>query len=94
MPINWEEFEQDVDAAITNASGKTDAQLAAKISSVTRFTDEEVEMLFPDPSDAKKLYELMRIVNSAEARNVRVKNIMQNSEKFADITLTLLGKFC
>lgn len=93
MPINWDEFNKDVDAAIDASAEKTNAQLASKISSITRFTDEEIEELFPEPADAKKLAELMQIVKSAEDRNVRVARIVENSEKFASITLALAEKF-
>jgi len=93
MPINWDEFEKDIDADVAAAAGKTDAQLASKISSVTRLTDEEVATLFPEPGDAKKVAELMCIVKSAEDRNKKISNIISNSEKFASITLTLFEKF-
>jgi hypothetical protein len=62
-------------------------------SSLTRMTDDEVKELFPTVTDAKKLSELMRIVKSAEARNTKISNIVDNSEKFAGIVLTLLDKF-
>jgi hypothetical protein len=39
------------------------------------------------------LVELMQIVNSAETRNKKISNIVENSEKFAGIVITLLDKF-
>ena len=56
-------------------------------------TDGEIKKLFPKAADAKKLVELMQIVKSAEKRNKKITNIVENSEKFAGIVLTLLSKF-
>lgn len=93
MPINWDKFEKELDGIIAESSTKTDTKLASKISSITRLTDDEVKKLFPDPSDAKKVAELMRIVKSSEDRNVKVNKIVKNSEKFGGVVLTLLSKF-
>ena len=83
----------DIDAIIDDAAQKTDDKLAGQISSLTRMTDDEVKDLFPTAADSKRLAELMRIVKSAEARNTKISNIVDNSEKFAGIVLTLLDKF-
>ena len=93
MPIEWEEFDSEVDAIIESSADKTDEKLASKISSITRMTDDEVQELFPDPADVKKLTELMKIVKSSEERNTKVNNIVSNAEKFGGIVLTLLDKF-
>ena len=93
MPIEWEEFDSEVDAIIESSADKTDEKLASKISSITRMTDDEVQELFPDPADVKKLTELMKIVKSSEERNTKVNNIVSNAEKFGGIVLTLLYKF-
>jgi len=83
----------DIDAIIDDAAQKTDDKLAGQISSLTRMTDDEVKDLFPTAADAKRLAELMRIVKSAETRNTKITNIVDNSEKFAGAVLTLLDKF-
>ena len=93
MPIDWDKFDRDLEIAITDGGDKTDAQLASKISSITRMTDEEVMELFPHPTDAKKLAELMKIVQSADNRNQKINKIVSNAEDFGGIVLTLLGKF-
>jgi len=93
MLIEWEEFDSEVDAIIESSADKTDEKLASKISSITRMTDDEVQELFPDPADVKKLTELMKIVKSSEERNTKVNNIVSNAEKFGGIVLTLLDKF-
>lgn len=83
----------DIDAIADDAANKTDDKLAGKISSLTHMTDGEIKKLFPKAADAKKLVELMQIVKSAEKRNKKITNIVENSEKFAGIVLTLLSKF-
>ena len=93
MPVNWEEFDNDIDSIIEESADKTDDRLASRISSITRMTDDEVKELFPDPADVKKLAELIKIVKSAEDRNIKVNRIAANAEKFGGIVLTLLQKF-
>ncbi|MBI5582108.1 MAG: hypothetical protein HY895_23365 [Deltaproteobacteria bacterium] len=93
MPVNWDDLASDADKEIDKAVERTDAKLASKISSITRLTDEEIQKLFPEPADVKKLAELMRIVNGAEARNKKINQIVNNSEAFAGIILDLLKKF-
>lgn len=92
MPIDWEKFDSEIDAVIEESANKTDEKLASRISSITRMTDEEVQELFPDPADVKKLSRLMAIVKSAEDRNTKVNKIVDNAEEFGGIVLSLLGK--
>ena len=91
MALNFSDI--DIDAISDDAVQKTDDKLAGQISSLTRMTDDEVKDLFPTAADSKRLAELMRIVKSAETRNTKISNIVDNSEKFAGIVLTLLDKF-
>lgn len=51
--------------AIRNAAKKKDDKLAFQISSFKRLKDAEIKEMFPEPSDVKKLADLMAIVNSA-----------------------------
>lgn len=92
MAIDWDKIDAEVDGIIEQAANATDEKLASKISSVTRLTDEEIMELFPEPSDVKKLKELMKVVKSAEDRNTKVNNIIANVEDFAGIIITILGK--
>jgi hypothetical protein len=92
MPINWEEFDENLDQAITESVDAVDTKLASHISSITRLTDDEVSELFPEPADLKKLSELLKIVKSAEDRNKKVNSIITNSEEFSGVVLTLLTK--
>lgn len=93
MPIDWEEFDNEIDSIIESSAGATDKKLASRISSITRMTDDEVQELFPDPADIKRLAELMKIVKSAEERSTKINNIVSNSKEFGGIVLTLLEKF-
>lgn len=93
MPVDWDNFERNLDSIIDSGAQRADARLASQISSVTRMTDQEVQELFPEPADALKLARLMKIVKSADDRNTKVNNIVSNSEEFAGVILTLLEKF-
>lgn len=93
MPINWDEFDNEIDDIIAESADETDQKLASKISSITRMTDDEVKVLFPDPTDVKKLAELMKVVKSSENKNNKINKIVANVEEFGGIVLTLLSKF-
>jgi hypothetical protein len=60
---------------------------------ITRMTNEDVIKLFPKSADAIKVAELMKIVKSAETRNRKVKELADNAEKLAGVTLNLLDRF-
>jgi|TARA_R110000787_G_scaffold115167_1_gene225084 short-subunit dehydrogenase len=92
MPINWEEFDESLDQAITESVDAVDTKLASHISSITRLTDDEINELFPEPADLKKLSELLKIVKSAETRNNKVNSIINNAEEFSDVIFTLVDK--
>ena len=92
MPINWEEFDESLDQAITESVDAVDTKLASHISSITRLSDDEINELFPEPADLKKLSELLKIVKSAETRNNKVNSIINNAEEFSDVIFTLVDK--
>ncbi|MFT6154922.1 MAG: hypothetical protein ACJA0E_000883 [Bermanella sp.] len=92
MPINWDEFDEDLNQAITESAKATDTKLASHISSITKLTDDEINTLFPAPSDIKKLAELLKIVKSSEAQNKKVNSIINNAEKLSGVMLTLINK--
>ncbi len=93
MAIDWSSFDKELDAAIERGAAKTDAKLAAQVSSLTRLTDAEVKQLFPEPADVERLATLLKIVKSAESRNVRMKRIASNIDDLAGTLLTLVEKF-
>ena len=90
MPKNWKEI--DFNAIAKDSAQKTDSALAAQISSLTTLNAVEVKKLFPEKADVAKFVELMSIVKSADDKNKKIKQIMENSEKFAGIIVTVLGK--
>jgi len=90
MAKNWKDI--DFKAIAKDAAQKTDATLASQISSITTLTDAEVKKLFPEKADVAKFVELMTIVKSADDKNKKIKQIMDNTEKFAGIIVTVLGK--
>lgn len=92
MPVNWEDFDSEIDSIIEASADATDDQLASRISSITRMTDEEIKELFPNPADVKKLAKLMKIVKSSEDRNNKIDRIVSNAEEFGGIVLSLLQK--
>lgn len=93
MPVDWDKFDSEIDSIIERSSDKTDAQLASKVSNITRMTDDEVQELFPKAADAKKVTQLMRIVRSDDDRNKKVNRIVSNAKEFGGVVLTLLEKF-
>lgn len=93
MPVNWDEFDAEIDDVIEASAAATDEQLASRVSSLTRMTDEEILELFPEQGDVKNLAALMKIVKSAEARNDKINKIVANAEQFGGVMLTLISKF-
>lgn len=92
MPVNWVEFERDIDSIIDEGSTETDKTLASRMSSVTRMTDDEIKEIFPETADIQKLARLMNIVKSADDRNTKINNIVARAEEFGEIALKLLEK--
>ncbi|WP_293007024.1 hypothetical protein [Nitrosomonas sp.] len=93
MTIDWGKFQQELDQAIDGAGDRTDSKLAGKISAITRLSDEEIESLFPDPAEVKKLAELMEIVRRSGDQNEKINKIVGNAEEFGGVILKLLTKF-
>jgi hypothetical protein len=93
MAMDWDKFDKEIDRAAQKAGDRTDEKLASRISSVSRLTDEEIQELFPDPADVKRLKDLMKVVKSAGDRNDKINTIVSNAEDFGGVILTLLGKF-
>lgn len=93
MPIDWNNFNNNIDNSINNAADQTDQELAGKIATLTRMTSAEVQELFPEPADVKKLGELMAIVKSSENRNLKINSLVSNAENLGGVMLTLLNKF-
>ncbi len=93
MPIDWGQVLRDLNEIVDAGAQRADERLASKISSYTRMTDAEVKELFPEPADALKLGQLMKVVKAAEDRNTKINTIVSNAEKFAGVIVTLLDRF-
>ncbi|PSJ17442.1 hypothetical protein C7H79_08120 [Nitrosomonas supralitoralis] len=93
MGIDWDKFRKELDQVIDEAGDRTDNKLAGKISAITRLSDAEVEDLFPDPAEVKKLAELMAIIKHSGDQNDKINKIVGNAEEFGGIILKLLTKF-
>ncbi len=91
MAFNLDDI--NIDEIIEDCANETDDELASKISSLTKMTDEEIKELFPKTTDVKNLVELMKIVKSSEDRNTKINKIVSNTEEFSGVVLTLLSKF-
>ena len=89
---DWDKLKESVDQIAEEAEARTDARLAGELAAVTRLTAEDIQRHFPAAADAKRLLELMEIVQSATNRNEKVQKLVQNAEKFAGVVLTLLTK--
>ena len=89
MPVDW----AAIDEALEDSKKKTDAAFVSQISSITRLTDDEVKKLFPTESDAKKLAELMQIVQEGTSKTQKVNRLAANIERLGGTVVTLLGKF-
>jgi len=74
------------------AAEMTNAQLDEKIAALTSLTKTDIKNTFPTKADKQKLMALMQLVQSAKSRNDKINAIVENSEKFAGIILSLLGK--
>ncbi|ABS28183.1 hypothetical protein [Anaeromyxobacter sp. Fw109-5] len=88
MPIDWTE----VDIPLDRARRKTDDELAAKVSSLTRLKDDEVKALFPKQGDVERLKRLMTIVQSSASDQQRVNRLAAEIEDLGGVVLKLLGR--
>lgn len=77
----------------SKAAEETDEQLKNKISSLTRMTDKEIQELFPRNEDAKKLVELIEIVNESTTIENKKLNIVQNIENLSETVIKVIEKF-
>ena len=93
MSKELDDLLDNFDEISAKAKKDADKEIGDKISSATRMTSEELNELFPERGDQKKLAELMQIVKSADEHNQKVNNIISRAEEFSGIVVKLLGKF-
>lgn len=89
---DWDQFDAVVKAAGSNAAQKTDDALATQLAAITSLTQKEIRELFPKQADVETFSQLMQIVKSGTSKNNKINKIVENSEAFAGIILTLLNK--
>lgn len=78
--------------AAENAARETNNQLDARIASLTKLTQDDIRNTFPTKADKQKLDELIMIVKSDMDQQQKINAIVDKSERFAGIILSLLGK--
>lgn len=88
----WDDLESKIGGLVDQAAEKTDKELANQLSSITRLTNKEVQELFPKTADAQRLFELIKLVNEDTEKNEKINRLVANSEKFADILITLVSR--
>ena len=93
MAVNWEKYEFVIDEAMISGAEKADEIIKRKSLGYLPLTEEELEDVIPKSADAKHLAELMKIVKSAESDNEKINKIFEESTKFGQIVLKLLGRF-
>ncbi len=89
MSIDWDAIDEDIERAAVD----TDVKLASRISSLTRMKDAEIEELFPEPSDKKRMVKLMKIVEEASADNRKTVRLIDNIDDLAGTAVKLLTRF-
>ena len=90
MSMDFEKLRTKARRAARDAAKRTDENLANAASSLTSFTDTEIQELFPKPADVEKLAQLMAIVRSAESDNRRLLRLKQNIDELGRTILKLL----
>lgn len=75
-----------------SAARETNAELDARIASITKLTAQEIHSAFPTKADKQKLDELIGILKSETAQQEKIQAIVDNSERFAGVIFTLLGR--
>ncbi|TDN88829.1 hypothetical protein DET49_108154 [Salegentibacter sp. 24] len=90
--IDWEEFRKKAQKAASQAAEETNEELAGEMASFTHLTKKEIQEIFPEKSEMEDFSELMEIVKSSTSRNNKVNKIVENSEKFGKVMVSLLSK--
>lgn len=81
----WEEIRK-------KAKKQTDDAFAAKVSSLTRLTDEEIKEITPGALDKERFAALLGIIADATKDNHEKAEAIRNIEGLAEIAIPLLLK--
>jgi len=82
----------DFDKLMDDAGEMTLKQVDARLASLIRLKDSEVNALFPSRPEKEKLIQLMKIVRRETSDNVKRRQLIDNIPGLADIVVKLLGK--
>ena len=85
MATSWESI-------LANAKKQTDDTFAARVSSLTTLTDQEVKAIAPTAGDKEKLAKLMLIVSDAALDNTAKANQIKAITGLVEIAVQLLKK--
>ena len=83
----------DWDTILRTAKRQTDNSFAAKVSSLTRLTDDEIKDITPNPGDKEMLARLMSIVADASTDNDAKAQAISSVNGMLQIVIPLLKKF-
>lgn len=75
------------------ASAKTKEKFADKLSSYTTLTADEIQGLFPEPSDREELIELIKIVNSDASDKEKKAELAEKIGKVSGVVIAIGKKF-
>lgn len=83
MAPTWEEI-------LSNAKNDTDAEFAAKVSSLTKLTDAEIMNLVPNGQNRETLAVVMKIVTDATKDNAAKAEAIRNIQGVVNILVPIL----
>ena len=86
MPSRKERFEK----ISREARDQTNRKLAGELSSLTLFTEEDVERLLPRKIDKERFGRLMAIVSGKSSDNEKVMALRENLDELGQILLRVL----
>lgn len=75
---------------LDKSAEKTNAELAAEISSLTSLTDSQINSIAPVRGDQENLLRLLEIVKSATDENNKVKQLKDNIGDLAGAVIRVL----
>lgn len=90
--INWDGLIKEFQHAFNHANSESNQSIINKIILLTKLTENDIKVLFPQNADIEKLLELLKIIKSDKERNVKINLIKENIETLSPTILSLLEK--
>ena len=81
------------DDALDEAENMTNEQLASKITSIVKISQQNLQTFFPAKVDKEKLYTLIKIVRSSADENKKKQEIISKIGDYVGTILTLTKMF-